>query len=396
MKRCLLVLVELCFSLVMLAQVTTTVELKESGTLLNLLTDSQIANTQKIVIFGEALDSKDFSVLKTMCIKNKLQEIDIENTNTSIITERAFETCENLKKIKLPKYLINTGWYSFYDCTNLKDIELPSSVTTIANSFRGCSSLESIIFGRNVKEINGQSFLYCYNLKEVHCKGTTPPKCEFGSFETSYSSCILYVPTGFKKDYAYANGWLYFENIKEEKVEAPYYVNVNVYGKALVLRIYPFYDFKGGNVAQFIFPENKEVIEIDKDEDIYFQIDTHYYAYYVECCIDKILLNGEDITANLVNDIISFKVEKDSQLDIYIKEKNATAAEDIKNDDIFIVSTSDGIMVNYPRDKGTVFIYDLNGRVVCEKKIHTGINYISMTPGIYIIVLDEKKVKLKI
>ena len=146
----------------MLAQVTTTVELKESGTLLNLLTDSQIANTQKIVIFGEALDSKDFSVLKTMCIKNKLQEIDIENTNTSIITERAFETCENLKKIKLPKYLINTGWYSFYDCTNLKDIELPSSVTTIANSFRGCSSLESIIFGRNVKEINGQSFLYCY------------------------------------------------------------------------------------------------------------------------------------------------------------------------------------------------------------------------------------------
>ena len=86
MKRCLLVLVELCFSLVMLAQVTTTVELKESGTLLNLLTDSQIANTQKIVIFGEALDSKDFSVLKTMCIKNKLQEIDIENTNTSIIT----------------------------------------------------------------------------------------------------------------------------------------------------------------------------------------------------------------------------------------------------------------------------------------------------------------------
>ena len=73
------------------------------------LTDEQVEQTEKIVISGNSLSSKDFAVLKTMIIQHKLTEVDIENTATAVITTQAFEGCSNLVSIKLPKFLISTG-----------------------------------------------------------------------------------------------------------------------------------------------------------------------------------------------------------------------------------------------------------------------------------------------
>ncbi len=129
MKKALLLLMGFCLCLTIRAQVVTYVEMKESGSLLNLLTDAEIERTEKIVISGNGLEEKDFAVLKAMLIRHALREVDIENTSTRAITERAFEGCSNLSAIKLPKYLVNTGWYALF--TVFITIEQPKLIRNI-------------------------------------------------------------------------------------------------------------------------------------------------------------------------------------------------------------------------------------------------------------------------
>ena len=302
--------------------VVTTLVLQESGTLLDLLSDEQVEQTEKIVISGNSLSSKDFAVLKTMIIQHKLTEVDIENTATAVITTQAFEGCSNLVSIKLPKFLISTGWYGFRGCTGLTDIDLPASVTSIANSFRGCSNLQSITLGRNVQSIDGQSFLYCFGLKEVHCKGSVPPACELGSFENSYEVCTLYVPEGYKKTYAFADGWLNFENIQEEYVEPPYKLQVELNGGTEAQQIYPTYGSAGGNVLKWIRPSEECVIEAEKDEEVVIEI-SEQTTSISDWKIESILLNNEDITAQLKEyNRLYLTIDQDSKLEINMKDLN--------------------------------------------------------------------------
>ena len=294
--------------------VTTEIVLKESGTLLDLLTDAQIEQTEKIIITGDGLLPTDFSVLKTMLIKHNLKEIDIENTTTSSISERAFEGCQNLTSIKLPKFLMSTGWLGFTGCSGLTEISLPVSVVTIPHSFRGCSSLTSITIGRNVQSIDGQSFLYCYNLQEVHCKGTVPPACQLGSFESSYSTCTLYVPEGYKKTYAFADGWLNFENIQEEYVEPPYQLQVEMNGGVEASRVYPLYYAQGGYIVTKIIPAQECIIEAEKDETIVIEI-PNQNSTQNNWKIESIYLNDEDYTSQLDPfNRLYLKIDHDSKL----------------------------------------------------------------------------------
>ena len=280
MKKILLVLLGLCLCLNIKAQVTTHIELRESGTLLDLLTDSEIEKTEKIIIYGNSLIKEDFSVLKTMLIQYNLEVIDIENTATSIISERAFEGCSNLKEIKLPKYLIDTGWYAFCDCSNLTNIDLPFSVKKISNSFRGCSSLTSVTLGRRVQSVDIQSFYLCGNIQEIHCMGVIPPDCKQGSFEGLYETCTLYVPEGCKKKYAFSDGWLNFDNIREEYVEPTYSLQVNLVGGTFAWQLYPDYEGIGGAIVSYIYPGNDYFIEVEKNETVVFHIaeENTYFA----------------------------------------------------------------------------------------------------------------------
>lgn len=131
MKKILLLLMGLCFCWNMKSQTTTYVEVKEGETLLNLLSDREIEQTEKIVISGNYLTEKDFAVLKTMLIQYNLKTIDLEKSYTPYIPQKAFEGCKNLKSIQLPQYLINIGYMAFEHCSGLKSIVFPNSLETI-------------------------------------------------------------------------------------------------------------------------------------------------------------------------------------------------------------------------------------------------------------------------
>ena len=307
--------------------VVTTLVLQESGTLLDLLTDEQIEQSQKIVISGNSLSSKDFAVLKTMIIQHRLTDVDIEETTTTAITERAFEGCANLLSIKLPKYLISTGWYSFEGCSGLTGIQLPNPVTDIANSFRGCSSLTSIILGRNVKNIDSQSFMNCHSLMEVHCRGSVPPACELSSFSNLYSQCTLYVPEGYKRTYAFADGWLNFENIQEEYVEPPYKLQVKLNGGTEAWRVCPSYEGAGGNILAWIHPSEECEIEVDNGEEVVIEI-LEQTTSINDWKIESIILNDEDITSQLkAYNRVFLTISQDSKLEINMKDLNVPTEE---------------------------------------------------------------------
>lgn len=90
----------------------------------------------------------------------KVEEIIIPSTIT-VIRERAFINCPNLKKIVLPAGLVEIWAYAFKTCPNLEDLggELPSGVTTLGfQAFNGCKLLALNTLPASLMQARGISF----------------------------------------------------------------------------------------------------------------------------------------------------------------------------------------------------------------------------------------------
>lgn len=110
----------------------------------------------------------------------------------------AFNACETLEKIELPKSQTEIGFCCFRLCTGLKEFTCPEGLTVINESafsdcksmtsitfndglktigtdaFSGCESLEKLEFPDTLESIGPQSFQMCKGLKEVNI----PPKVD--------------------------------------------------------------------------------------------------------------------------------------------------------------------------------------------------------------------------
>lgn len=86
--------------------------------------------------------------------------------------ERIGETfygCQNLREVKLPKYLKTICSSTFYECSNLSSISIPSTVTFIGNrAFSHCTSLSNIVLPNGLKEIGDSCFSSCISLRHIN------------------------------------------------------------------------------------------------------------------------------------------------------------------------------------------------------------------------------------
>ena len=81
---------------------------------------------------------------------------------------RAFEGCESLTSIVIPKSVTNIGECAFMYCKSLTSIELPESVTSIGNcTFYGCESLTSIVIPDTITSISVGAFEDCTSLSSI-------------------------------------------------------------------------------------------------------------------------------------------------------------------------------------------------------------------------------------
>ena len=90
-----------------------------------------------------------------------LSLISIPNSITSI-GSGVFSGCTGLSSISIPNSITSIGSNAFYGCTGLSSVSIPDSVSFIGYSaFYGCSGLSSVNIGKSVKSIGEDAFNEC-------------------------------------------------------------------------------------------------------------------------------------------------------------------------------------------------------------------------------------------
>lgn len=139
------------------------------------------------------------------------------------IPDCAFIGCSCFTSVSIPNSVTSIGGKAFSDCTGLTSISIGNGVTSIGGvAFMNCTGLTTITIPSSVTSIGFGTFYGCSELREIHSNNITPPTCGYHVFDgVKTANCKLYVPTGSKEDYAFADGWCDFVNIIEETVTDP-------------------------------------------------------------------------------------------------------------------------------------------------------------------------------
>jgi hypothetical protein len=109
--------------------------------------------------------------------------------NVTMIGDRAFNNCRNLKSVTIPNSVTSIGSVAFYNCDKLESVTIPESVTVV----------------------RGSCFYDCDALKCIYCKATTPPvyynwTVNRKDYDIANTGTIIYVPRNSVE--AYKNsGW---------------------------------------------------------------------------------------------------------------------------------------------------------------------------------------------
>lgn len=90
----------------------------------------------------------------------------INNLSVTKIGEKAFENCEGVKEVILPKGLKIIGEKAFYG-SGISSIILPESLSVIENVAFAVTKLDSIHIPPSIKSIAPRTFSYCTKLKWV-------------------------------------------------------------------------------------------------------------------------------------------------------------------------------------------------------------------------------------
>jgi hypothetical protein len=150
--------------------------------------------------------------------------VTIPNSVT-YIGDNAFTFCTVITNVVIGNSVISIGSNAFSSCYKLKEIIIPNSVISIGNNaFSICSALVNLSISKSINTIGANAFLGCNMLKTIYVYAPTPVNLTSSIDVFLYvdkRSCILYVPTGSKNSYKYANQWSDFQNIIEITTALP-------------------------------------------------------------------------------------------------------------------------------------------------------------------------------
>ena len=85
----------------------------------------------------------------------------------TVIGRRAFYDCKTLRKITLPKTLIEIGEEAFGYCNALKEADIAACTRLKDNAFIGCTKLTELTFPNGLTSIGEAPFEECTSLKKV-------------------------------------------------------------------------------------------------------------------------------------------------------------------------------------------------------------------------------------
>ncbi|MDE7413058.1 MAG: leucine-rich repeat protein, partial [Muribaculaceae bacterium] len=131
------------------------------------------------------------------------------------IPTRLFYDCRNLRKIKFENSPTIVYREAFYNC-GINSIELPDSIESIGkDAFYGCTNLERIKLGYNLKSI-GENAFASSKLNEIRCLAPLPPVITSNVFKVvDKEKCHLVVTKGNLIYYWLDPVWKEFVNMSD-------------------------------------------------------------------------------------------------------------------------------------------------------------------------------------
>lgn len=320
------------------------VKMEKAGTLSHYISDEEKYNITELRIDGP-INGTDLALLRDMagCDKyrqktnGKLQLLNLENAlivkggswyvdaydtkfgteNSTLFPEYVFAWCPKLETIYLPSYITAIGRYAFLWLESLKNVYMPEGVKEIGyGNFTFCEQMEEIELPSTLVGIY-TDFYKCTKLKTILCYAQKAPNCgthdQFSG--TINSKGTLCVPNEYGSNYWNATCWRRIHDIVDcLEVTNTLYVKVGYGGKIKITNWFvenesPEIEYAG--VQNFRMPYgssfNKEIIP-----------NTGY-------CIDKVLVNGKDMTEEVSNNTIQItNITKATTLDVTFRKDDGS------------------------------------------------------------------------
>ena len=128
------------------------------------VTDEDLKNSV-MDVFGVVYSHDGKKLLK--CENKEIITYKI-NEDTRVICDFAFNLCESLQQVSIPKSVISIGSLAFCECKSLQQVIIPNSVTNIGDyAFTGCESLQRVSIPKSVISIGNAAFFGCSSLLEM-------------------------------------------------------------------------------------------------------------------------------------------------------------------------------------------------------------------------------------
>jgi len=132
--------------------------------------------------------------------RDLIKNVVIEEGVTSIGSS-AFESCNNLISIDMPKSIKSIGYGAFANCYSLENIVIPEGVETIDDYvFWESGNLKTVSFPKTVTSIGDECFYFCNSLEEITVDSENPSYSsdEYGVLFNKDKTDLIRYPSGSK------------------------------------------------------------------------------------------------------------------------------------------------------------------------------------------------------
>lgn len=115
------------------------------------------------------------------------------------IKSRAFQSCETITEVTVPKSIVIIREKAFYNCKNLKKITLSDSLTTIEKYTFSGTALENVTLPKSVSTIGTCAFLGCQQLTRVTIQGNNTVRIPNSCFSSCKNLKSVILPNGLQE-----------------------------------------------------------------------------------------------------------------------------------------------------------------------------------------------------
>ena len=151
----------------------------------------------------------------------RLTEVDLGSIIS--IGANAFENCESLQSVTIPKTLKNGPLYPVFNgCTNLKEIKFEDGITIIPENLCRATYIETVDIPNSIDTIDQEAFSNCPNLTKITILDGVKSISKY-AFTNHNSDLTIYCYEGsVAAKYAIDNNikYVYLTKPKEEKLDA--------------------------------------------------------------------------------------------------------------------------------------------------------------------------------